>query len=277
MNFSDFLDYQIGSLTVGRILTAILLAALCYFLSKPILRFFDKALKKSRMDRSLQGFFKGTIHVFVYFIIIVLVARCLKISVVSFVAAFSIVGLAVSMAAEGVLSNLFGGISLLMLKPFRVGDYVKVGDTAGIIREIGLFYTQISAPPNSEIIYIPNSNISTNQIINCNALGENVRMIELKVTASYDAPAETVKNALMDAVKSVPDILPAPAPFTAVSAYKDSNVEYLLRVWAANKTYYSVYYRLLEQIRTSFGNSGVEMTYNHLNVHLKSGSAPEEK
>ena len=112
----------------------------------------------------------------------------------------------------------------------------------------------------------PNKELSSSRIINYSTLGR--RRIAHKVTASYDAPTEAVKAACMEAVAATPGILPDPAPTVYLTGYGASSIEYAVRCWATTADYWSAFYTLNENLRTAFAAHGVEMTYDHLNVHV---------
>ena len=184
------------------------------------------------------------------------------------VALFSLLGLAVSLAVQGVLSNFTSGILLLMSKPFVVGDFIEAGDQSGTVREINLIHTTVQTPDN-KLIFIPNGDVSAGRIINYSR--EPNRRINLTVTASYDAGIDQVEEALREAIARVPSLLEEPAPFVSVNGYLNSSIEYVVRAWAAQADYWDAYFALLHQIKYCFDEAGIEMTYDHLNVHLRTG------
>ena len=127
------------------------------------------------------------------------------------------------------------------------------------------FYTKLNTVDN-KLIQLPNSTIISGNIINYSA--EDKRRVELKVTASYDAPPEQVKAVLAQVVGEHPLTLPTPEPLIRVSAYQDSAIEYIVRVWCATGDYWTVYYDLMDGLKPAFDRAGIEMTYPHLNVHM---------
>ena len=149
--------------------------------------------------------------------------------------------------------------------PVEVGDYVEADGVSGTISALTLSYTTFTTPDNKEI-FVPNSQLSAVKIINYNALGK--RRLDLKFTASYDAPTQRVRGAILEAAATLPQILDDPAPVVYVSEYQSSSIEYLLRLWTLSEDYWDVYYALLEEVRESFARWEVEMTYDHLNVHV---------
>ena len=130
---------------------------------------------------------------------------------------------------------------------------------------LSLSYTTFVTPDNKEI-FVPNSQLSAAKIVNYNTLGR--RRMDLKFTASYDAPTAQVRAAIQEVLDGIPQVMADPAPEIYLSEYQSSSIEYLVRLWAAAGDYWEVYYALLEGVRESFARHGVEMTYDHLNVHI---------
>ena len=181
------------------------------------------------------------------------------------IALFSVAGLAVSLALQNTLSNLAGGVMLLVTKPFEVGDFVETNGVSGTVEAIGLAYSKLATVDNKEI-FIPNSEISSAKIINYTRLG--TRRVDLTFSASYDAPTQTVKKAINEVLAQFPQIMQEPAPVIFLSNYGASSIEYVVRVWTAGADYWDVYFGVMEGVRESFRRNGVEMTYDHLNVHV---------
>ena len=170
-----------------------------------------------------------------------------------------------SLAIQGTLSNLAGGIQVLLSKPFKAGDYVEAGGISGTVMEVGLAYTKLCTVDN-KVISVPNGQISGEKIINYST--EERRRVDLTFNASYDSPLQQVTGVLRAVVAAHPMALAEPEPFVRVNAYRDSSIEYVVRVWCATGDYWTLYYDLLEQVKEAFDQNGIEMTYNHLNVHL---------
>ena len=158
-----------------------------------------------------------------------------------------------------------GGITLLVTKPFQVGDYVEADGVNGTVKAVDLSYTTLTTIDNKEI-FIPNSQLSSVKIVNYTASGR--RRVDLNFSASYDAPTQTVKTAIREVVDAIPQIIRDPEPVIWLSAYESSSIKYVVRAWTTTEDYWDVYYTLQEGVRESFARHGVEMTYDHLNVHL---------
>lgn len=265
MTLQGILDFSIGSLSVGKIISAVLLLAICLVIVKFLMKMIEQLIEKSHIPPTFRSFMRSGMKVILYFIVVLIVTDSLGIPSSSLLAVFSLAGLAFSLAIQGSLSNLASGVLLLITKPFQVGDFVEAGGVSGTVAEIGLIHTRMTTPNNQDI-FVPNSDISSGKITNYNS--EKTRRANIVVTAAYESPVETVKSALFQAIEETEGVLADPAPFVRLSDYKESCIEYTVRVWANNQDYWNVYFDLLENISFAFQRNGVEMTYNHLNVHM---------
>ncbi len=264
-------DFQLFSLSLSDVLGALGLLVLCLLAIKVLLRIVERSFDKLHIDYSLRAFVRSGVKLLLYFVALLIVADSLGIPVTSLIAMLSVIGLAVSLAVQGALTNLAGGVLLLTTKPFAVGDYVEAGGVGGTVGEIGLFYTQLITPDN-KVIYTPNGEISSGKIQNYNA--NPTRRVELTVSASYDDPTSLVKKAIFSAIEADPRILKEPAPFVNILSYGDSAISYIVRVWTSSANCWDVQFSLTEAIRDAFESHGVTMTYNHLNVHLVEHGGP---
>ena len=170
-----------------------------------------------------------------------------------------------SLAVQNVLANVAGGLVLLVTKPFTVGDYIDTPSGEGTVREMSLTYTFLETMEGQRLA-VPNSTLSSGKIINYSTLA--TRRLQHKITASYDDATADVRRACLTAVGRTANVLTDPAPVVYVSSYGESSIEYIVRCWTKTEDYWPAYYQLLEEIRNAFNEAGVEMCYNHLNVHI---------
>ena len=254
-----------SDLNLQKIITIILLFAGCMVAMKIILKVTDRAFRKLEVEKSLHTFLHAALRVILWLITVCIVLDYVGVPMTSLVAVLGVIGLAVSLAIQGTLSNLAGGIQVLVSKPFKAGDFVEAGGVSGTVKEVGLAYTKLNTIDN-KVISVPNGQISSEKIINYTTAEQ--RRVDLKFDASYDAPAEQVLAAIKGVISALPKALFTPEPFVRVSAYKDSSIEYSIRVWCATADYWDLYYDLLEQVKKAFDERGIEIPYNHLNVHL---------
>lgn len=262
-----------GKLTVGRILSALLLLLVCLAAVKLLLSVTGKLLGRSSMDERVRRYVLKGLKVLLYVLTVLIVAGSLDIDVTSLIAVISVFGLAVSLAVQDVLGNVAGGMVLLFSKPFTLGDYVSTADGEGEVAEIGLTHTKLDTPSGQRVM-LPNSKLTAGQIVNYTVRG--VRRADHAVTASYDDDPETVRAACLKALSRTPNILPDPAPQVVLTAYGESSIEYHVRFWAKTDDYWDAHFKSLEEIRKAFAEDGVTMTYNHLNVHIVENTAKEK-
>ena len=262
----DILKVGVAGFTVEKLLTAVVAAAVCLIVIKLLLGLLDRAAARTHMEPQIKRLIRGLVKGLLIFLTIIVAMGCMNIPVTSLVALLSVAGLAFSLALQGFLSNVAGGLQIVASKPYRVGDYIEVGSCAGTVAEIGLFYTKLNTSDN-KLIQLPNSSIISSNIINYTAEGK--RRVDLTVTVSYDAPPERVKAAMARMIGEHPLTLATPEPMIHVKAYQESSIEYIVRAWCATDDYWTVYYDLLDRMKPAFDKFDVEMSYPHLNVHMK--------
>lgn len=256
---------SLGSLTLLSIISVILLFLVCVIVIKILMSVAKKLLEKTRLEPAIKGFVFSGIKAALWVVAIIIIAGKLGVNTASLVALLGVAGLALSLSIQGVLSNLFSGFTILTTKPFASGDYVELDGTSGTIKNVGLFYTTLSTVDN-KTIHVPNSQVAASKIINYTE--QNERRVDLNFCVSYDAAADEVKKALLEAAGDDPRIIKDPAPFAGLIEYKESSVEYVLRAWVKSEDYWDVYFSLNENVRAFFGRYGIEMSYPHMNVHI---------
>jgi len=254
-----------GALTFSGVLHALLVLVVGLIVVRIIMNMVDKMLEKSEKLADLKVYIRSAVKVLLWFLLALMVADSLGFDVTSLIALLSVAGLAVSLALQNTLSNLAGGIMVLLTKPFVVGDYIESEGIAGTVSGVDLAYTSIITVDNKEI-FVPNSHISAAKIINYNRLGK--RRVDLNFTASYDSATKDVKAAIQEVLDTFPQILTDPAAVILLSEYQASSIQYTVRAWTSAADYWDVYFGIQEGVRESFQRHGVEMTYDHVNVHI---------
>ena len=271
LNFND-LNYgalgkiQIGSMALSTLISAALTFLVCLVVMQIAMRLLGRVLNRAnKMDGTLKGFIHSAVKIVLWILTGTIVAGAFGIPTTSLVALISIAGLALSLSVQNILSNLFSGLTLLISKPFKAGDYVEVAGKTGIVKTVGLFYTQLNTLDNI-YVNIPNSDVTGTTINNYSR--EPLRRVDRVFSAAYESPTDDVKAAILEAISRDNRILQDPAPFVRLSEYRDSCIEYTVRVWCKNSDYWEVFFNLNENVRDCFAEKGVEMTYNHMNVHI---------
>lgn len=247
-----------------------LVVLVCLFLVslvviRVIVRLVDRAMERGRLERGARAFLRSGLRVMLWLVAVSILLGYLGVPMTSLVAVLSVLGVAVSLAVQGILSNLAGGIMILSSHPFAAGDFVSVGEVSGTVVEVGLAYTKLTTPDN-KMVYIPNGEISAKTLTNFSA--QATRRVELTIPVSYDAPVEAVKAAIQGVIDGVDTTLQDPAPVVRLANFGASALEYHVRAWCGKDDYWDTYYALVEGIKAAFDAQGIELTYDHLNVHV---------
>lgn len=255
----------------GWILFKIVLAFIIYlvgkFVTKWIIRIMNHAFERRKVDASLRTFLRSMVSAVMMILVILAAIQTLGINTTSFVAIFASAGLAVGMALSGTLQNFAGGVILLLLRPYRVGDFITAQGQSGTVCEIGLFSTKISTPDN-RIIYIPNSGISTSIIDN--ASQPDVRRVDWKIAITYGDSIDTAREKIINILNSDPRVLTEPAaPMVVISEFTDSAVKLTVRAWTANSDYWNLTFDINEKIYKELPQHGIHFPYPKLDVNIK--------
>lgn len=248
----------------------IFIAILIFLVGRWIIRYIDKILNKvfvrKEVEISLAGFIRSFVKGALYVVLIITLVKKVGVDTSSFVALLASAGVAIGMALSGTFQNFAGGILILLLRPFKVGDYILTQGFEGTVKEIRLFNTLMSTTDNKQIT-IPNSNIINNVINNSSA--ETRRRIDLNVTISYGDDYDVARAALLDIVNADSRIEQDPnPPYIALSSLGDSAVNVLVRVWVPSTEYWSVYHSLNEKIYNQLPEKGIHFPFPQLDVRI---------
>ena len=263
-NWFEMLLATAATALTASLIPAVLILVIGIVIIKLVNKLVKAALDKTKLEKAAHSLIISVVNVALYIILGLIVATKLGIDVTSIVALASVLTLAVSLALQNMLANVIGGFTILSTNPFHSGDYVEVAGQAGTVTEINMTYTKLTTP-DGKLISIPNSAVIASQIVNYSS--EPIRRVDVNVSASYDSPVQEVIGALC-AAGAVDKALTDPAPFAAVSTYGDNAINYTLRVWANNEDYWDVYFAVTQNVKKTFDERGIIMTYPHLNVHL---------
>lgn len=259
-------ELKIGDFYIVSILSALITFLVCLLVIGVIMKIVSRLLGRvKKLNDTVRGFLCSTIKLILWLIAIVIIAGELGIPVASLVALLGVAGLALSLSVQGVLTNLFSGITLLMTRPFSEGDFVEIAGKTGTVKHTGLIYTKIDTLDNVAIS-IPNGDVIGSSVTNYSA--EPLRRVDLNFSAAYSEPTEKVKAAIMEAIMADERVLADPEPFVALDSYGESTVSYVVRVWVKNADYWPVHFGLNESVRDSFARNNVAMSFPHMNVHI---------
>ncbi len=246
-------------------------AVLVFVIGFKLINFFVKKIKGGKifknMDASAASFIASFASIALKIVVIVSVVAILGVPMSSIVALVASAGVAIGLAVQGALSNLVGGLMILLFRPFRVGDYVEAQSVAGTVREISVFYTVLLTPDN-RVITVPNGGLTNSVITNYSA--EEYRRVDISISASYDNSIESVKETLLKVAGSCDKVLDQPAsPMAVVINCGDNGINYALRAWCKGADYWDVYFELTEGVRNSFKDCDIEIPYQQMEVRIK--------
>lgn len=229
-----------------------------------------KLISNSRGFRMLEAgmgsFIKSIIKILLYILIFITAASVLGIPTTSFLTMLASAGLAIGLALQGSLSNFAGGMMILFFKPFKVGDYISACGKSGTVRSINVFYTTLITLDNKKIT-IPNGTLANSETENYST--ETERRVDLTFSASYEADVEKVKSVLISCAEANELVSKDKEIFAGVFAYKDSCIDYVLRVWCNNSDYWNVYFDINEKVKKYFDEGKVEIPFPQLDIHIK--------
>jgi small conductance mechanosensitive channel len=224
-----------------------------------------RLLEKRKLDPMICGFIGNIAYALMLIFLVIGAIQNLQVPTASFVAVLGAAGLAVGLALQGSLANFASGFIMIVLRPFRKGDYVEAGGTAGIVQEIQVFSTVLVTPDNRRVI-VPNAKITSDNIINYSALP--TRRLDLVFGVSYGDPIPKVKEILQRVASQDARILKDPAPQIMVSEMADSSVNFILRIWMNTSDYWAVKFDTTEKVKMTFDAEGVTIPFPQRDVHL---------
>ena len=229
-----------------------------------LLKKFLSVFKKN-VDETINRVIFGASKIGLKLLVLTILIAYVGIETASLSAVIASLGVGISLAVQGTLSNFAGGVIIIVMRPFKIGDFITTSDYSGTVEDIRLFYTNIVTPDN-KVIMIPNGTLSNNIIVNVSA--KESRRVDVVMPISYDADVEKAKKAIGDVIKKYDLVLKDPAPFIEVGEYADSSVNIYVRTWTKKENYWTVYYYLLKEIRKEFDRKGIEIPFNQLDVHI---------
>ena len=267
---------ELTEMTVGfvpKLLVAILILWVGMKLAKMVRKLIVKALERRNAEPSLKSFLGSLVDVLLKAMIIIMAMDVVGIKATSFIALLGAMGLAIGMALQGTLQNFAGGVIILLMKPFKVGDYIECGQFKGYIQEIRIFHT-VMRPFNGRTIVIPNSELSNKSLIN-HTKEENIRL-DVVASVAYGSDLEKVKEVLMEVINNEPLIQTEPkAPIVAVSELGNSSVDLSMWMWVKVEDYWTVWLRIRENIYNAFYRNNITIPFPQMDVHIASDSRNE--
>jgi small conductance mechanosensitive channel len=250
------------------LIIAVLIFAIGKIIINLLMKLINKFLQKSNIEISVQKFLDSLIKALLYFVLLIIICNQIGIQTTSFIALLSTAGLTIGLALQGSFSNFAGGILILLLKPFKVGDYIVDGSSGkeGTVQKIDLFYTMLVTVDN-KLITIPNGNLSNTHITNASAF--DTRRVDLTIGINYDNDTGKAKEILRRLGENDPARLKEKPVDVYIKDLAASEVTLELRVWVNTGDYWDAYFRLKENMKKKLDDAGIEIPYQQLDVHIK--------
>lgn len=248
----------------------IVIALILWFIFFKLINFLNKRitkkLLKKKTDKTLTKVVNYVITVGLKILVVICLLGYVGIETTSISAVLASVGVGVGMALNGALSNFAGGLLIIVTRPFRVDDYIKVLDEEGTVEDIHIIYTKLRTIDN-RVIYLPNGSLSSASIVNYSE--KEQRRLDMTFSVSYQADVNKAKGILNDICANHPLIIKDVKPFIRISNHNTSSIDICLKVWTKNEDYWDVYFDMLEEVKKRFDEENIEIPYNQLDVHIK--------
>lgn len=248
----------------GRIIGAILIFVIGRVLISFIKKLLARVLESRKIDLGVQTFVKSMTNILLTILLAVAVVGKLGVDTTSFAALLASAGVAVGMALSGNLSNFAGGLIVLLLRPYKVGDWIESQGVSGAVRSIQIFHTVLTTADN-KVIYIPNGTLSSGTVINYSR--EETRRVDWTVGVEYGENMEKVEEVVQKILAADSRILKEPAPFIALGALDASSVNVTIRVWVKNADYWGVFFDTQKKIYATFNQEGIGFPFPQLTIH----------
>lgn len=253
LNFLPTLFWAVVILIAGSILNRI------------IMNLFAKGVEKSRLDRTVHKFLASVIKILITALTLIIVLTVIGIPMTSIITVLGTAGVAVGLALKDSLSNVAGGVILLINRTIKVGDYVQINSYEGTVDEISILYTKLTTVDNKDIFF-PNGLIATSPFVNYSSEGK--RRVDHTFGISYDNDYKKAIEAIRSVIDEHKLILKNEEIFVRLSELASSSLDIKVRVWTKNSDYWTVYFDLLEQVKDKFDEEGISIPYNQLDVHV---------
>ena len=250
----------------------VLLAIIVYFVGRLIIKYTMKALRKithkRKIEASLTSFLNSLVSISLNVILVIIIVGILGIDTSSFLAVFASAGIAIGMALSGTLQHFAGGVLIMLLKPYKVGDFIEAQGFAGTVREIQIFSTILGTPDNQTVI-IPNGPLATGSLKN--STKAPTRRVDIDVEVAYGTDPDAVRKVLMDIITADERIMQSGvfAPFIPMTSMGSSSLTFQMRIWVKAPDFWNVKFETTEKIYRQLGEAGIEIPFQQMDVHIK--------
>lgn len=262
--FEKIMDFGIEY--TPKLIGGIIVLVIGLWITKIITKGVGKSLEKSNIDQSLVPFLRALTNIALKALVFITVMGMIGIEMTSFIAIIGAAGLAVGMALSGTLQNFAGGVIILILKPFKLGDFIEAQGFIGTVKEISIFATMLNTP-DKKLVIIPNGPLSTGALINYSA--EDVRRVDWTFGIAYGDDVQAFRKAINDCIASDDRILNDPPSFIGLAELADSSVNFTVRVWVNTPDYWDVFFAMNEKVYTKFPEYNLNIPFPQMDVHVQ--------
>ena len=263
--FKKFISENFVGFCIKFAVTLLILVA-GFLIVKLILKLVRRGRLVKKMDPSVRGFIDSALGIVLRAVVILTAVTYAGVPMASIITVLGSLGVAVGLALQGGLSNVAGGVLILINRPFRVGDYIKVGDHEGIVENVGIYYTTIKTFDARRVV-IPNGTVTSSVVVN--NFTDETRRVDLTFSASYSSDIDLVKSTLLEVADANARVLKDPAPRAIMTEHADSAIKYVLRFWVKIPDYWEAQIELTEDVKRAFDKAGVEIPFPQIDIHTK--------
>lgn len=235
---------------------------------KCILKIIKYSLLQSSLDKLLVKFVMTIARIILYVALMLYALKVLGVPLSGAVTALSAITLAIGLAIQDIIAGVASGMMLVSIHPFKVGDYIEVGDFGGSVKEVNLFHTVLTTPDNKQMM-IPNKSIFASEIVNYSY--NDTRRLDLNFTADLSADREKIKKIIYDTAVANPMVFSDPAPVVRATEKLTNEMNFLCRVWVTNDDYWTLKFDLFEEVLEALGNAGIEIPLPQISVSYRDG------
>lgn len=255
-----------------KIVIAILVLVVSFMIINAVTKSIYKRLQKKHADLTLSRVGTNAARIVLKVLVLVCLIGYLGIETASISAVIASIGVGISLAVQGTLSNFAGGVIIIVMRPFKIGDYITSNGVEGTVEDIKLFYTHIVTNDNKAVV-IPNGSLANNVIVNASA--KDTRRVDLVMQVAYGSDVALVKEIIRKVCGENELVFKEPAPFVELSNMNESSLDFTVRVWCNRPDYWTVNFALIENIKKSLDENGIEIPFKQVDVHIKNENTAE--
>lgn len=259
------LTAALAKIGVTVILKVIVILIVGMVAMKAVMAISKKTLMKSKLDEALHQFVLRIISIALWVVLIIAVLSALNINTTSLITVLGACGAAIALALKDSLSNVAGGMIIIMTKPFLKGEFIEVGGTSGVVDKIDLLTTHLHTVDN-KCVTIPNGVVTTSVLTNYSR--ENIRRVDMVFQIAYTASVEKARNVICNVADANDMILKEPACFVGVGEHGESSISIITRVWCKTEHYFDVDFYMKEAVKAAFDRENITIPYNQMDVHI---------